>query len=441
MHKMLQISKTIIIGSLAIGLGFSPIMASAATVKPAGRKLPVVKVLGKKIVAPKAKAPVAKKGVVNTKLPGSPVIFGANPVINIPPLASPTAPLKTMPTGRVYAKAISNDQPIILTGDEVLEITNTRFTQKHNIVLKDRAKLIIKDSQFELLNGTNTTRSVEVKDYSQIKVINSDLRVAPGITFKVTDHGSVSYSGSSMAADATSGIPWHEVDKDASVMVYGAPFHGSIKDRAKITIDRSADVFLDMDLNGAIIDEAFPRTMTEYAFPGHNDRNVYFKLAITNSVAYRWGIKTYPTSNITVRDTDGINIGMVFGWPLENATIELDGLQTGKFEDRAITARQMKLRLINTTVSEWIPVVGDSNTLRIKNASLTAQQWDWGWANITLENCVIPSARTKQNVTMTLKDCTVNGDITATDDSKIILINTTVAGNQKTRGNGKINEQ
>ncbi|MSU75507.1 MAG: hypothetical protein EXS55_03275 [Candidatus Magasanikbacteria bacterium] len=431
-----QLNQSLVIAVIALSLGLMPLMASAAVVKPAGRKLPV-KIARKIVPAPV----VAKVGKVNNNLPGHPVIFAANPVINVPSLASPTAPIKAVPTGRVYAKAVINDQPITLTGDEVMEISNTNFLQKHNIILKDRSQLIIKDSQFEQQNSRSVGHYLEARDFAQIKITNSDLRFSPGTTWRITDHASLNYSGSSMAADATSGIVWHEVTKEAKVDVYGTPFHASVTDRVQITIDRSPDVFLDLNVNGAIMNEDFPRAPIDYVFPGHNDHNIYFKIKITNSVAYRWGIKLSPVNDVTINNTDGVNIGLVFGWPLENATIALDGLKVGKFEDRIIVARQMKLRLINTTVTEWIPVVGDNNTLQIKNAALASQQWDWGWANVVLENCVIPSARAKNNVTMTLKDCAVNGDVTALDDGKIILINTTVAGQKVLRGNGQIKEQ
>ena len=435
-HSMRTLTRAILTAALGISLAFSPVMANAAVVKPAGRKLPVKIV--RKAVKPKALA--AKAGIVS-KLPGSPIIFGPNPVINVPTLASPTAPIKAVPTGRVFAKAVDNNQSIVLAGDDVMVISNTNFVQNQNIILRDRAELIIKDSAFTQNSSGPGVRYLEARDYSQIKISNSDLRFSPGTNWRITDHASLNITGSSVAADATSGIVWHEITKDAKVEIFGAPFHASITDRANISIDRSPDVFLDLDLNGAIVDQEFPRVLTDFNFPAFGGHNVYFKVHITNSVAYRWGIKTSPMSNVTVRNTDGLNVGLVFGWPLENATIALDGLQLAHYDDRLITARQMKLRLINTTVSEWIPVAGDSNTLQISNANLSAQQWDWGWANVSLSNCVIPAARAKQNVTMTLKDCSVNGDVTAADDSKITLVNSTIAGKKILKGNGQIKEQ
>ena len=421
--KLAKLSLISLVLSVWVAGSFMVLPVAAATSPVTTRVLPVAKTVV-------AKKPVKK---IAAKLAPAPV----KPVVKPAP-APAAAPLYPS-----YMKAVFNEKPIILSGDEKLEIVNTYFIQNQNIILKDRAELIIRNSFLEQRSvAASPVHYLEAKDFSQVKIINSDVRAEPGIVWKITDHANLVLQNATLPAGTLAGWGiWHEVTKEAAVSVRYSPFHGSLTDRVNVTISNSPDVYLDLDLNGAIVDKDFGTKITDFTLPESSDHNLGFKLKITDSVASGWGIKAYPTSNLTVRNGDNINLSLLFNKPLEDAEIILDGLQITKFEDRTFGFRQMKVRLVNSAVATWIPTVGEANQLTIKNSNVTEQRWSWGGAKVTLENTNATLVRARDNVEIVVKNSTVTGDIIAEGNGKVTIINSTVPGQRIIRDNGRISEK
>ncbi|MBI5728863.1 MAG: hypothetical protein HY983_01275 [Candidatus Magasanikbacteria bacterium] len=429
-----------------------PVQTLAATA-PASKttsRLPAART-----VIPSSKAQKSSS-VKKIKTPVKPVPASPAPLTVFSPngsLLRPHAPATPAILGeniKKYAQTIVNDKPIVLSGFDVMEIKNTHYIQNGNITLKDSAKLIITNSYFEQRNTAGMAPRLEAKNYSQVVIKNSEASFSPWIVWNFTDKTQLFIDALKVTENPGDANVYYEITGDTKAEIRKALFTASVTDQADVTIDKSARVVLNLALSGgAIVNEQFPKNITDYSFPGYDDRNVALKLKITNAVAPEWGVTIYPTSNVTIRDTEGLTIGFSVISPWVGATATFENLRPGYYADDKFgfsqtTAqfwdRNMKIHLVKTTVKAWSPMVGDDNTLILKNSEIAELPWSWGNAKIILENSTTTFIRARQSVEITAKNSAINGDITAIEDGKINLIHTRVLGKKIIQGKGQIVE-
>ena len=431
-----------IIGSLflvgAAAMLTFPAETFAATVRKSAAKLPAAHV-------------VARKTAVKKIIKPSPVlsaIFLPTGAMVRPAITSPiTAPTAVLGV-KQYTRTITHNEPIVLSGTDILEIKNTHYIQNGDITLKDNAKLIITNSYFEQRNTGGVVPRLDAGQYAQVIIKNSEAGFSPWIVWKFADYSELYINALKVAKNDGDANVYHEITGNAKAVINKALFTASVANQADVTIDKSARVALNLSLSGgAIINEQFPKKITAYNFPGYDDRNIGLKLKITNAVAPEWGVTIYPTSNVTIHDTEGLTVGFSVVYPWVGATATFENLRPGyyvddKFGFSQTTAqfwdRNMKIHLVNTAVKAWSPMVGDENTLVLKNSEIADLPWSWGNAKIILENSTTTFARARQNVEITSKNSTITGDIAAIENGKINLIRTRVLGKKITQGKGQI---
>lgn len=364
--------------------------------------------------------------------------------VKTPAKASKKSPAQKSPVKVkiLYTELVIQRDPIVLSGNQVLEINKLHYVLLNTITLKDNAQLIIKDSFFEQRNASSSVAvMLNAQNQSQVSIKNSILDFSPAINWDFTDRSSLALSNISNATEGSLSPVWNELSGYATVNVNQAVFHGSIADQANLTIDKSPDVQLNLGLRTAtVLDEMFPRYAPVYTFPGNKDQNVTFKFRITNSTISLWGLTIAPQSSITLRDTGAVNLGLMLAKPLTGATITLDGLTPTKFADKVFDWGKdiFKIHLINTTVTSWSPIVGDDNNVTIANSEITEQRWHWGNAKITLDNSTAFMLRAKDNVQIVAKNSKITSDVVASGNGQITLIHTKVLGKKISQDNGQI---
>lgn len=338
---------------------------------------------------------------------------------------------------KAYSQQIENNQPLILKGNEVLEITNTHYIQKNDVTLKDDAKLIIRDSLFEHLGESSFNFWLNAYDRSQVVVENSKVNSSSWLNWNFYNSASLTLNN----VDQSGSNIWHYFPDSSSVTVKNSHFAGTIANDAEAQIDGSKDSFIELVFHpGSTVFETLPKTITgEYVFPNGDDRlSTKMKLSIKNSTAGNWGITVTEEGKVTIKDTQNLTVTFSFGYKFMNETIELSDLKVKKYADATWNFKDTYLRLINTSTNKWSPIVGGENTLIIKNSQLADNAFSNTKAKIIIENSTAQFLRAKDEVQMTVKNSQVEGDVVAEDDGRITLINTKVGGQKVERGRGKI---
>lgn len=341
---------------------------------------------------------------------------------------------------KIYSKQVANDQPITLTGNQILEISDTHYIQKNDITLKDNAKLVIKNSSFEHRGDHSFQYWLYAWDNSQVIVENSQIISSPWLNWNFYNSSSLTLNN----VDQNKSNIWHYFPDNSKVAVKNSRFAGTLANDAQADIDGSKETFVELVLlPGSEVDESLPKIINEeYIFPNQNDKlTSKMKLKLKNSTAPNWGITVTENDKITIRDTENLTITFSFGYVFVNETIELSDLKVKKYADTSWNFKNTSLRLINTKTNKWSPIVGGENTLVIKNSQLADNAFSNGQAKIIIEDSTAQFLRAKDEVQMTIKNTEVEGDVIAQDNSKVTLINTRVGGKKVTQGNGKIIEQ
>ncbi len=356
------------------------------------------------------------------------------------PIESLNSLNKSPDSSKKYSKDITNDKPIVLTDNQVLEITDTHYIQKNDITLKNNAKLIIRNSFLEHLGDSSFKFWLNAKDNSQVIVEDSKIKSNPWLNWNFYDSSSLTLQN---VDQSESGI-WHYFPDDSKVVAKNSNFKGTLANNAVADINGSLDTFIELVfLPGSEVNESLPKVVTgEYLFPNSNDKlSGKMKLSLKNSTAPNWGITVTEEDKITIRDTENLTVTFSFGYKFINETIELSDLKAKKYTDTTWNFKDTYLRLINVKTNRWSPIVGGENTLIIKNSELADNAFSNTKAKIIIEDSTAQFLRAKDDVQMTVKNSAVEGDVVVEDNGKITLVNTKVRGKKIEKGNGKIINQ
>lgn len=384
-------------------------------------------------------APIFLLAGVALLLAGTGFFIYSQNLKNSLPVSSQTLWSPSPSPAKSYSKKATSDRPINLTGDQVLEITDTRYTQKSDITLKGNAKLIIRDSFFEHSGDSSFKFWLKAYDNAQVIVENSKIKSSPWLNWEFYNFSSLTLLN---VDQSESGI-WHYFPDNSKVSAKNASFHGTLANDSQADIDGSKDTFIELVfLPGSEIDESLPKIITkEYVFPNNNDKLPdKMKLSLKNSTAPNWGITVTEEDKVTIRDTENLTVTFSFGYKFINETIELSDLKSKRYTDNTWNFKNSYLRLINTKTNKWSPIVGVENTLIIKNSELADNAFSNTKAKIIIEDSTAQFLRAKDNVQMEIKNTDIEGDVVAEDNGKIRLINSKVGGKKVEKENGKIVE-
>ena len=337
----------------------------------------------------------------------------------------------------VNNKTIINDEAILLSGNDVLKIVNSHYTLNNNIILRDNAKLIIRNSFFK--HHLDYSCQYNLKAYDNASVIIEDSEIQ-GSTWLYWNF----YGNSSLLLKSVdnSFFPWHCFLGSARAKVDLVDnFNATMSAYVEFDIADTDKTFIEIVYPpGSKVDEAFPEIITDYTFPNEGENGINSRLTIKNSQAGSWGITVKPDSDISIRDTHSLVVTFSISKPYKNITAELNDLKAKLYEDHTwhIPGNNTLLHLTNTKTRKWSPIVSENNTLIVRNSDIADNAYSYDNARIYYENCTISLLRANDRVSMTIKDSVVKGDVVATEDSTIELINTKVNGRIIEKDNGKV---
>lgn len=334
-----------------------------------------------------------------------------------------------------FEKVAVNFKPMVLNGDDVLEINGTHFVQNGSIFLSGNARLVIRDSLFEHVHDYSFQHWLHASGNASVVVTDSEIRSSDWLNWNFNESASLQFIG---VEQEKSGI-WHGFSGNATASATRSKFRGTMADNVSFDVEDSPHTFIEMVFPaGSKVDEELSSALENYSFPNNWEENILFKLAMRNSTAKSWGITVNPESDVTIRNSHSLVVTFTVGWPWMNETVKLDNLRVKNYVDAEWSIVDTKLRLVNVSTERWSPIAWMNNTLILTNSELADNAFSGGNAKVFIENSSAIFLRAQQNVEMTVSNSHIDGDVVAMDDGIILLRNVTITGKKATEGNGRI---
>jgi hypothetical protein len=366
-------------------------------------------------------------------------------------------------TYKVFSKKVESADPIALEGDEVLEIVDTYFVHENDIVLRDNARLVIRGSLIEHRHQYTNQYGLAGYGHSQVVFEDSELQTSctGSLNWDFFEDSSLTARGVHMPGCNT----WSLFTERARATIEDWDgFGGTVCGQADVAIHDSQDMEVELCYpEGSTVDEELPLEVEEFTFPNENDSGVMSKLRITDSSLHGWGIGINPGTQATFRNSPAATVSVVIGYPWVGETVTLDGLDKTLYADKTWEIADATLRLVNSRTYGWEANVWGGNTLIVRNSNFTGATINGGRSFETIENSTLALVRGQEQVEITVRDSTVRGDVIATDDARVTLIDcvvenvgdqtgdviasgngvvtlvrTTVQGETRTEGNGRV---
>jgi hypothetical protein len=315
------------------------------------------------------------------------------------------------------------DKELIIQGDvkildnSKLEIINSKITinqdynKQYDLVVKDNATLHI-DNVFYQSNNWRWF-NFEYFDNAKIKLVDFENENAPWQTIE----GEVEAE----FLNASAGITIFAQEND-----YDDPFTGSI------FINNSESVYFEIDLKPGIdyVFE-FPNGYVDEWHPDYFEGSV----DVYNSIITNIDIDIWPGVNVTVENTSPLELGWVFGdgWGQpysEGDSAEIIGLKNMTYDDFTFDANNAKLRLINTEVTAWWPLVTGDFELTVRDC-LMIDPWAFNNAKFNIYDSFIFYLTATNEAVVEIHDSIVEDSLVALEKSTILLFNTSFSGETK----------
>jgi hypothetical protein len=331
-------------------------------------------------------------------------------------------------TYHVYGNEVRSMEPIVLSGDETLEIIDTYFVHENDILLSGNATLLIRDSLLFHRKDFAFQYQLKATENSRVIVENSAIgnQCNGSLNWNFQDDATLEARDVSHIQGCNT---WQLFSGRSSGIVEGWDFFGATTcDKASLAVGRSQGLELELCFpTGSVVDEALPILVKNFSFPNENDSGVEWSLTVTDSSMVGWGIGLPPQSDITIRDAPAVTVSIVVGSPWQNQTVVLEDLASKHYQDRTWNVVDSTLRFLNVTTYGWEPnVFGAGNKLIIRNSDFSGSNLSGGTTEVIVENSTMGTMATQESVRMLVKDSTILGDVIARGDSSLTLDNTVV---------------
>ena len=352
-------------------------------------------------------------------------------------------------TYRVLGKLEESSEPIMLSGDDVLEIVDTHFLHRGPITLSGNAKLIITDSVFEHVKDFAFEFEVKATENSEIVVNNSGIGTSCTGSFNWAFFDNSRLTVNGMDPTFARCNTWNFMSGSSIIDVTDwRTFSGTVCDRTSVEIHDSRDMEIELGMPWpTIMDVELPTEIDTYVFDPGPDSTMEFQLSIFNSTIDGWGVNVGPGSDITIRNTPAVTVGVGIGFPSQNETMTAVGVRPGLWEDQNWDfGAGAKLRLVNTFTYGWELNAWGGNTMVISDSDYSGSAVNGGDSHYVIDNTTTGQLIAFESVDMVVTNSIITGDVVANDNTVITLIDSTVGdetgehggGNVFARGNGRV---
>ena len=352
----------------------------------------------------------------------------------------------------IFGRLVERTDDIVLTGDQELVIEDTLFVHTGNITLSGNARLVIRNSYLQHVKEFAFQYGLNANGNSTVVVENSSIGTNCSGSFNWGFFDTASLSADGMDPVHGSCNTWQFMGGTSSIQVANwDTYSGTVCEASMVNVSDSDTLEMEFCFpDGSTIDTSLPTVVDTFSFGPDPDNGIAFALTMQNVTVDGWGINVLPASNITIRDSDAITIGVIAGFPWQNQTVEMDDLARKRYAEKTwIIGPDASLTLINTGVYGWEPNAFSNNTMVIRNSDYTASAVNSGDGHYDISDSTVDLISANERVTMTITNTVITGDVIANDDTVIILIDSEVrgtdhgddgrsGGNVYARGNGKV---
>ncbi len=318
-------------------------------------------------------------------------------------------------------------------------INNTKFTLNGNLIVNGTAKLLVTDSELYFQQEYNQQFRVYVSDRAAIHFENVKL-ITQGkwFNFQYEDNPKITFK-KVWGEDCC--IPWHGSGGNARFFITDSTIGLTLSQNVKV-IAANSSLFFELVLANVTGTFELPQEYRKnYNLTIPNEKGV-MEIHATNSTFTDWGTTLDKYTNITFMNskmTIGINAGA--DWQKPNPFVKAQNLKTKTYADHKLDIDTNHLHLINTFVRDWYPQAFNKATLEIEDSDLADLQWSGGEATLIVRRSSMMIAIAREHVTYEIYDSHIKQDVIAHDEAKIYLYNTTVEGQIKEIGKGKVYRQ
>jgi len=327
---------------------------------------------------------------------------------------------------------------IILSGNDELIVEDTKFIQQGNIELSGNARLVFRRSMLVLDNIYADAWGLEARDQAQFIFEDSTFETRGWLDFNFYNNSKALYKNTRVRGSKFG--PWHGFFDSASLEADNAYFGGTANQEVIWNIKNSPGIFLELGIADATADETGLKKgfIDSWSFPNRGEEGINYKITVENSTALNWGSFVAAEGKLTLRDSEPFVICLPIGDPYINETVHLSDLRPGLFEDRIIEYLDTRLRLVDTSVERWCLSTWNENTLYVTDAVIDDIRHNGGNSRQFYERIVAEVAVGEESAQIEIKNSKIKGDVTAKDNSVIVLINTEVGGSIYEEGGGKV---
>ena len=316
-------------------------------------------------------------------------------------------------------KRYENKELIVRGNIEVLdnsklEIINSRITididynKQYALVVKNNATLNIDNCYYQSIDWR--WYNFEYFDNAIIRIVDFENENAPWQTVEQNVDAEFIRAAAGITIFANS----DEID-DA--------FSGSM------IIRESNFVYFEIDLKPEVdYDFEFPNGFVEEWHPDYFEGSV----DVYNSTITNLDIDIWPGVDVVVRNTDPLELGWIFGDGFGQkhsvgSSAEIVGLKNMSYDDFTFEANNATLRLINTYVDGWWPIVTGDFELTVRD-SFMMDPWAYNQAKFYVYDSFIFYMSAANDAVVEIHDSVVEDSLVALDNSTIFLFNTSFAG-------------
>jgi len=350
---------------------------------------------------------------------------------------------------RFVENEIESKEPIVLSGNDVLEISDTYYKHRGAVTLSGDSKLIITNSVFEHVKDFAFEHELKVTDNAEVIVTNSGISTTCNGSFNWAFFDNSKLTVNGMNPALTKCNTWNFMSGTSSINVTDwETFSGTVCDQTSVSIQDSHRMEVELCMPWpTIMDTELPTVIDQYVFdPGENS-TIEFALTMQDSTVDGWGINVGPESDITIRNTPGLAVGVGIGYPSVSETMVAEGIRPGHWDDQQWEfGAGAKLRLVNSYTYGWELNAWGGNTMAIRNSDYAGSAVNGSDSKYIIENSTSGQLVAFEEVEMLVTNSIITGDVVANDNTVITLIDSVVGeegnenhgGNVFARGNGKV---
>ncbi len=343
---------------------------------------------------------------------------------------------------RLYFPPLENLEKMVQEGDLVISegmytLENKELLLKGKLVVNGTGKLFAKNVLLRFEQDYNNKYTFLIGNEAEVELENVYILTnGKWMYVEITEHPTVrihQYRG------YDPNIPWWNTGWNSSVYVRNSLIGISVHGNSKLEIEGS-NVFLELLFGNSSGSFRLPQGYVDtFSLEVGNDQGV-FEISARNSTIRQWGTTLMRNSHIIFVDSV-LTVGMNAGSPWPEFTsphIKISGLKAKMYGFFELPFDTNSIKLVNTTVTSWYPQVFGGAVLEISDSDLADLQWSGDQAKVIVRNSSLQIAFSKNEVVYEIYDSVIQGDVTATEHSRIYLYSTEVHGNIQEIGDGKV---